>query len=87
MSSRGPGPWSLRRAQRFQRGWPKSHWRCATSLCLKTHEKTVYNWFKGEVVEEGNADDTDDEDDDDYDKMENLVDNVLGDDDNKDNDD
>ena len=47
----------------------------------------MYNWFKGEVVEEGNADDTDDEDDDDYDKMENLVDNVLGDDDNKDSDD
>ena len=22
-----------------QRGWQKSRWRCAASLCLKTHEK------------------------------------------------
>ena len=50
-------------------------------------KKTGYNWFEGEVVEEGNADDTDDNNDDDYDEMENLVGNVLGDNDNEEDED
>ena len=45
---------------------------------LKRMEKTGYSWFEGEVVEEGNADDTDDNDGGDYEDMEDIIDNVLG---------
>ncbi len=41
-------------------------------------KKPGYNWFEGEKVEEGNVDDTDDDNGDDFDKMEHLVNNVLG---------
>jgi hypothetical protein len=34
-------------------------------MLKNTWKKTGYNWFEGEVVEEGNADDTDDDDGDD----------------------
>jgi hypothetical protein len=40
-------------------------------------KKTGYNWFEGEVVE-GNADNPDVGNDNDYDRMENLIDDVLG---------
>ena len=50
-------------------------------------KKTGYNWFEGEIVEEGNADKADDNNGDDYDEMEDLVDKVLCDDDDEDDDD
>ena len=87
MASRGPVPWSLHCARRFQCGWQKSRWRCATSLCLKRMKKTGYNWFEGEVVQEGNAVDTDADNGDDFNEMENLFDGVLGNDNDEDDDD
>ena len=47
-------------------------------MLKKSRKKTGYNWFDGEVVEESNGEDTNDDDSNDYDEMENLVNNVLG---------
>ena len=70
-----------------------SAWVAETSLEMRdlpmlknAWKKSGYNWFEGEVVEEGNADDTDDNNGNDYNDMEDIVDDVLGNDKDEDDD-
>ena len=56
-------------------------------MLKNARKKTGYNWFEGETVEEGNAENTDDDEGNDYNEMEDLVDDVLGNDNNEDDDD